>query len=407
MPIISNDGKSLFKELSMGYMTGRDDWTHDFDKKKLVQKIKYFIEYYNKFIKNQNKDNRNIYKIKLTDNLINNIKRKKIIKFSNNNIRISTYRPFCNKFQYFDEIITHRKRKFDRIFQNFKENKIIGFTNPKPSREFSVLATEKMMCYDCINNAQCIPLYINGKTNITKYGQELFCLYYKNNIISIEDIFYYVYAILNDPKYEKIYRFNLQRTFPRIPLVENFELFRKIGQELFLIHTEFDNQKEYGLESSTKKSKHNNVKLQLKQTKENDYKIIIDENTTLKGIPPTATQYMLGSKCALEWILEFYRETKNQISDKSSNDPKVREKFNTYNFADHKEHVISLLKKVTTVSLKTMELREKLEKMEWGPQPDLGFKTEDKEKTMSEKPKAKKIKKKKTTDKIQKLDSEM
>ena len=84
---------------------------------------------------------------------------------------------------------------------------------------------------------------------------------------------------------------------------------------------------------------------------------------------------------------------------------KIRERFNTYNFADYKEHVISLLKKVTTVSLKTMELREELEKMEWGSQSDLGFKVENKAEIITEKPKVKKSRKKKTTDYIQKLDT--
>lgn len=36
-------------------------------------------------------------------------------------------------------------------------------------------------------------------------------------------------------------------------------------------------------------------------------------------------------------------------------DPTIAEKFNTYRFADYKEKVIDLLKRVTTVSVGTME----------------------------------------------------
>ena len=39
-------------------------------------------------------------------------------------------------------------------------------------------------------------------------------------------------------------------------------------------------------------------------------------------------------------------------------DPTIREKFNTYRFADHKEHVIDLLKRVTRVSVETMKIVE-------------------------------------------------
>ena len=41
-------------------------------------------------------------------------------------------------------------------------------------------------------------------------------------------------------------------------------------------------------------------------------------------------------------------------------DRTVREKFNTYRFADHKEEIIGLLGRVITVSLRTVELIEKM-----------------------------------------------
>ena len=39
----------------------------------------------------------------------------------------------------------------------------------------------------------------------------------------------------------------------------------------------------------------------------------------------------------------------------------ARIKFNTYRFADHKEHVIDLLKRVPTVSVGTMEVVKRME----------------------------------------------
>ena len=37
-------------------------------------------------------------------------------------------------------------------------------------------------------------------------------------------------------------------------------------------------------------------------------------------------------------------------------DPTIREKFNTYRFADYKDHVIDLLKRVTRVSIETQAI---------------------------------------------------
>ncbi len=81
--------------------------------------------------------------------------------------------------------------------------------------------------------------------------------------------------------------------------------------------------------------------------------IILDEATTLSGIPAIAWDYKLGNRSALEWVLDQHKESKPK-------DPTIREKFNTYQFADYKEHVIDLLAKVCTVSVTTQEIVEKM-----------------------------------------------
>ena len=77
--------------------------------------------------------------------------------------------------------------------------------------------------------------------------------------------------------------------------------------------------------------------------------ITLDERTTLAGIPAQAWEYRLGSRSALEWVLDQYKERKPR-------DPTIREKFNTCRFSDHKEKVIDLLGRVCTVSVTTMEI---------------------------------------------------
>ena len=64
-------------------------------------------------------------------------------------------------------------------------------------------------------------------------------------------------------------------------------------------------------------------------------------------------QYSLGSRSALEWVLDQYKERKPK-------DPTIRERFNTYRFADHNEHVIDLLKRVITVSVETVRIVNQL-----------------------------------------------
>ena len=78
-------------------------------------------------------------------------------------------------------------------------------------------------------------------------------------------------------------------------------------------------------------------------------RIILDSETTLSGVPTAAWDYMLGNRSALEWVLDQYKEKKPK-------DPTIREKFNTYRFADYKEKVVDLLMRVTTVSVETMQI---------------------------------------------------
>lgn len=85
--------------------------------------------------------------------------------------------------------------------------------------------------------------------------------------------------------------------------------------------------------------------------------IQLDENTELHGIPAPAWEYKLGNRSALEWILDQYKE-------KKPSDLTIAEKFNTYRFADYKEQVIDLLKRVCTVSVETMEVIKEMERLQ-------------------------------------------
>ena len=81
--------------------------------------------------------------------------------------------------------------------------------------------------------------------------------------------------------------------------------------------------------------------------------ITLDEQTTLRSVPAEAWEYRLGSRSALEWVLDQYKERKPR-------DPTIRERFNTYRFADHKEHVVDLLGRVCAVSVFTTTIVNEL-----------------------------------------------
>jgi predicted helicase len=129
-----------------------------------------------------------------------------------------------------------------------------------------------------------------------------------------------------------------------------------IGEKLIKLHAHFEQVEPWEFD---RRDAINRVstKCRLKADKIN-HCIEIDNDTTLSNIPPEAWQYQLGNRSALEWVLDQYKE-------KTPKDPTIREKFNTYRFADHKEEVIELLAKVCRVSVDTVALVAEIEKLPW------------------------------------------
>ena len=54
--------------------------------------------------------------------------------------------------------------------------------------------------------------------------------------------------------------------------------------------------------------------------------------------------YRLGNRSVIDWVLDHHKEM-------TPRDPKIREKFNSYRFADYKESCIDLIAHVVTVSV--------------------------------------------------------
>ena len=121
------------------------------------------------------------------------------------------------------------------------------------------------------------------------------------------------------------------------------------------LHINYEAVKPYALKIHQTAQKDNPI-AKLRATPEKG-KIILDENTAITGIPSKAWDYKLGNRSALHWILDQHKEKKPR-------DKTIAEKFNTYKFADNKEKVIDLLKRLCTVSVKTVNIVNKMGKEE-------------------------------------------
>ena len=223
-------------------------------------------------------------------------------------------------------------------------------------RTFAALATDTLAdLHIFFDGTQCLPLYRytpEGErvSNITERGLLQVQDHYSNTGIAAEDIFAYTYAALHDPKYREAYENDLKREFPRLPLHDDFHEWAHLGQELLDLHIGYESTTPWNLNRAEQQTPPGKPRLRADKERST---ITLDNQTTLTGIPASAWEYRLGSRSALEWVLDQYKE-------RTPRDPTIREHFNTYRFADHKEHVIDLLKRVCTVSVETVRIVNQL-----------------------------------------------
>ena len=86
--------------------------------------------------------------------------------------------------------------------------------------------------------------------------------------------------------------------------------------------------------------------------------IVYNDLITLSGIPPEAHEYMLGSRSAIEWILERY-QIKTDKPSGIVNDP------NDWGLEHgNPRYILDLLKSIVTVSLETVKIVNSLPPLE-------------------------------------------
>ena len=176
-------------------------------------------------------------------------------------------------------------------------------------------------------------------------------------VITKDAIFAYCYAVLHDPLYREKYALNLKREFPRIPFYPDFAQWVAWGEALLKLHIDYEKVKPAKLTRvdtpAPRRAEGTHPKPKLKSLPDASTglggTIVIDEDTQLTGVPVQAWEYRLGNRSAIDWVLDQHKE-------KTPRDPTIREKFNTYRFADYKESCIALLGRVVAVSVETVAI---------------------------------------------------
>ena len=356
--------QAVFGLYSRGVNTGRDEWVYDFDETQLLNKVQLFSNVYQSELRRYSnetppKDNVGSWvdkSIKWTSELTNHLVRGNSLTISLDGLTSGAYRPYVVKPTYFAPMISHRTYQLPSMFPRGSEawNQVICLC--RNGKDFYALATKYLPDYHFTGDSDCLPLYrytADGErvSNITEWGLRQFREHYGDDSISAEDVFAYTYAMLHDPAYRQRYEVDLRREFPRVYFQEDFAWWAQQGRELLDLHLGFETAEPWPLERQDKAGMQPR-RVVLRADQERGI-IQLDDQTSLAGVPPDAWEYRLGSRSALEWVLDQYKERKPR-------DPTIAERFNTYRFADHKERVIDLLGRVCAVSAFTSAIVDEL-----------------------------------------------
>ena len=214
--------------------------------------------------------------------------------------------------------------------------------------------------------------------------------------ITKEDMFYYIYAILNHPTYIAKYKDNLSKMLPRIPLMQDFWGFVASGRALAQLHLEYESfcdietlSTECGafacLKADSKSMGRNASGLFGPSVREKAAKdmqtldeeifkihkisfeskivrdcIVCNDTIAIVNIPHKAYDYKVNGKSAIEWILDRYQVS----TDKASgivNDPNLYESTSgALKGLKGGRYVCALLLSIIEMSARTSKILESM-----------------------------------------------
>ena len=369
----TKNGKTLFNLYSLGVATNRDILAYSFDLALLQEQVHIFIEIYNTAVDRKKRHDPKTPvesfidttdpRIKWTRQVKASLRRLELSTYEASHFREALYRPFCQKYLYFDNFWNEERYQQHRIFptsETESENKVICVPSKGGRANFWCYITNTIpnLTITSIDGNQCFPFYTydadgtNRQENITDWALAEFRTHYGDDTITKWDIFHYTYALLHHPEYREKYQANLKRDLPHIPFAQDFWGFANAGAALAELHVNYESVPKYEKLLLQETSTLPRIDWQVKKMRfsKDKTQIYYNDYFTLVGIPPEVFDYRLGNRSALEWVVDQYRVKVDKRSG-IVNDP---------NRADAPQYIVDLIGRVITVSLETVEIVEGL-----------------------------------------------
>ena len=389
-------GLDIFECFSQGVVTGKDTWSYNFSKSELAKNIEKSINTYNEErLKKQSDKNysltNDLTKISWGGSLKERAENNRELIFDKRAIYKSLYRPFNKMYLYYGSGYNHSHYQLDKIYP-VGSNLTITI-NDIGGGDFGAIICDGIFDIHLFKQGLGFPLYyyekvednklnlndsnaviIDGyerKDAIRDWALAEFQKVYNDRNITKEDIFYYIYGLFHSKEYISKYKNNLSKMLPRIPYCIDFWGFSRIGKELANIHLNYEN-----IDIKLSKAKlitktQNSLFDQAEQLSDNDFKvdkmrfdknvkitdkpskIIYNNKIVIANIDEKAYDYIVNGKSAIKWVMDEYKyDIDKKTGSGIINDPNL--------YSDDPRYIVDLMMKVIEVSLRSVELIEKL-----------------------------------------------
>ncbi|WP_263310022.1 DEAD/DEAH box helicase [Brachybacterium atlanticum] len=398
-----NADSSIFNLYCYGLNTARQAWVYSSDRASLNGQLQLLVTTYESDRQNLERGaaaqlTRDPSKIKWSRTLEKAIRRGDAIELDPGRFRHAQFRPFNRQHVYFDDVLNDQRYQLHRLFPTAAtHNNGIYITAVGASKPFSALHIDAIPDLNMWGSegGQFLPRFryeasgtedgmlnlhatqdardmVDGYRRIDNISDEALLLFrqrYPYEQISKDDIFYYTYGILHAEDYRHRYAGDLRKLLPRIPMAEDFRAFANAGRRLSELHLGYESAPAHRLDGvnaeppagadpydfyavGEAKMKYGRPTPEQKGAglKSDPTSIIFNENIRLSGIPMEAHEYRLGTKSAIDWIIERYHIKTDSVSG-IVNDPNAwsREIGNP-------RYILDLLAQVVALSVETVSI---------------------------------------------------
>ena len=358
-PVGSKEAKAgraddaTFRLFSNGYKTSRDIYLYNFSRTACAANAQRVVENYRNALRDWSDAGadpadvdtvveRHSSHVRWDRELKNNLRRRKEVAYSADNIWLTQYRPFAKQHCYVDYVLVNNKYRQDELFPtDNSENRAICVPGVGSTKPFSVLMVDCMPDLHFVAFGQCIPRYryarreqsdllddpagVERIDNISDTALAAFRTRYSDPEITRDTIFDYVYGVLHAPDYRVRFTDDLAKSLPRIPFAPNFQTFAEAGRSLAELHLGYETGPEFPLvpersDSSGEPSARLFGNRSMRLTGDDDTVLIVNNSLKLSGIPAAAHRYEVNGHTPLGWFIDRYRVTTDKKSG-ITNDP--------------------------------------------------------------------------------------